>query len=123
MPPVISNPWPDAPPARPQLPSASRRLAAGALRPLVRGGLLVVLLVLTGETLRITLGSNFHTVVPERCYRSAQPSATSLGRTIHAHGVRTVINLRGQNDGETWYQEEAVAIAEAGAALVSLDIR
>ncbi len=54
----------------------------------------------------VVLGSNFHTVAPGRCYRAAQPSAHSLETLVREYGIQSVINLRGPNPGEDWYDEE-----------------
>jgi protein tyrosine phosphatase (PTP) superfamily phosphohydrolase (DUF442 family) len=54
---------------------------------------------------RIAFGGNFHTVVEGQVYRSAQPSGPGLEKLVAAHGIRTVINLRG-DDTAPWYYEE-----------------
>jgi hypothetical protein len=38
---------------------------------------------------------NFHTVIPNEVYRSAQPSPAALDHWITEFGLRSVINLRG----------------------------
>jgi protein-tyrosine phosphatase len=82
--------------------------------PLFRGALLGLLVMLLAETARVFLGSNFHTVVPHRCYRSGQPTPQWLGDVTNAVGIRTVINLRGANnpEEELWYQPEKDAAAQ-----------
>jgi hypothetical protein len=54
----------------------------------------------------ILLGPNFHTVIPGRVYRCAQPDGSRLEKLIHALGVRTVVNLRGCCDPLPWYLEQ-----------------
>lgn len=49
---------------------------------------------------------NFHPVVQGEVYRSAQPSREQLSRYVRQHGIRTVINLRGANVGDDWYDDE-----------------
>ena len=70
--------------APPSVASVGRRLP-------VRRGLVLaaalVLLPLSFEFYRVTLGSNFHTVVPGRIYRCSQPSAEDLERMIADQGV------------------------------------
>jgi protein-tyrosine phosphatase len=62
------------------------------------------------EVVRVTLGSNFHAVVEGRCYRAAQPSGASLENYVRTYGIRTVLNLRGDNKTEDWFvQEEEIA--------------
>jgi protein tyrosine phosphatase (PTP) superfamily phosphohydrolase (DUF442 family) len=65
-----------------------------------------LLLAVGAEVGRIVVGDNFHTVVPGRVYRCAQPSGAALERIIRAHGIRTVINLRGCSVPAAWYLDE-----------------
>src|SRR5262249_47597528 len=86
---------------------------AGAFRrhPLVRwvvlGCVAAALAPVGAEAYRVMLGSNFHAVVPGRIYRVSQPSAAMLEELIARHGIRTVINLRGNCDPFPWYLEES----------------
>lgn len=52
------------------------------------------------------LTGNFATVVPGEVYRSAQLSNTLMNRDVRRYGIRTIINLRGANPGEHWYDKE-----------------
>ncbi len=74
------------------------------------------LILLTGLTLAGYVGylqftGNFHTVVAGQFYRSAQPSPSQLERYIREHGIKTVINLRGDSGHAKWWAEE-VAVSE-----------
>jgi protein tyrosine phosphatase (PTP) superfamily phosphohydrolase (DUF442 family) len=60
----------------------------------------------------IVFGGNFHTVLPGKLYRSAQPSTAELRNLVAAYHIRTVINLRGDNTDQ-WYWDEH----EAGRSL------
>jgi len=52
--------------------------------------------------------------------RSGQPSAADL-RSLHAqHGIRTVINLRGEEDGRPWFEAEREAVSAIGARWVHI---
>jgi protein tyrosine phosphatase (PTP) superfamily phosphohydrolase (DUF442 family) len=82
--------------------------------PGVRAAALAMLVMLVAEILRVFAGSNFDAVAPGRCYRSAQPTARWLRSLLHTHGIRAVVNLRGDNRGTAWYREE-VAAAAGGA--------
>jgi protein tyrosine/serine phosphatase len=42
------------------------------------------------------INNNFWTVVPRRLYRSAHPTPGQLAAFTRAHGLKTLINLRGQ---------------------------
>jgi hypothetical protein len=61
------------------------------------------------EAARVFAGSNEHTVIPGRVYRSAQMSRQKLERTIAEKKIRTVINLRGCCPNMPWYLNEARA--------------
>jgi len=61
------------------------------------------------EAARVFAGSNEHTVIPGRVYRSAQMSREKLERTINEKKIRTVINLRGCCPNMPWYLNEARA--------------
>ena len=49
---------------------------------------------------------NFHPITPGEAYRSAQLDQDELEYYIRKFEIRSVINLRGKNDGESWYREE-----------------
>lgn len=76
------------------------------LRTLGLGGFVGALLALAWYVYYVLLGSNFHTVIPGQVYRSAQLSAAALEQFIRAKHIRTVVNLRGCCDPETWYRDE-----------------
>ncbi|MFT4151866.1 MAG: tyrosine-protein phosphatase [Paracoccaceae bacterium] len=58
-------------------------------------------------------GGNFHTVLAGEVYRSAQPSAKELDEWTRAHGIRSVLNLRGASD-QPWYRDEVAAAGRLG---------
>ena len=61
-------------------------------------------------SLCLQLGGNFHTVVPGELYRSAQPTAAMIAEYQQNYGIKTIVNLRGENIGSGWYDAE---VAEA----------
>jgi protein tyrosine/serine phosphatase len=63
------------------------------------------------------LPSNFHVLDPGRAYRSAQPDDETLRGVIAQYGIRTVVNLRGTNPGDAWYDTEAAVCQELGVTL------
>jgi protein tyrosine phosphatase (PTP) superfamily phosphohydrolase (DUF442 family) len=73
------------------------------------GAIAGLLAVVGYEAAQGTLGGNFHTVIPGQVFRSAQPSARWLGQLVQDHGIRTVINLRGNGAPTEWYMEECRA--------------
>lgn len=62
----------------------------------------------------LDLPYNFHWVVPDEAARSAQAYAGFLGPFLQAHGIRTLINLRGSNPRHLWWRYETRACARAG---------
>lgn len=75
-------------------------------KPWLRGCAVGVLLVIGIIAIDGTLGGNFHTVVPGRIFRCAQPSAGELETIIREHDIRTVVNLRGCCAPLDWYIDE-----------------
>lgn len=71
----------------------------------------------TSYTANAIFRNNFHAVVPGRLYRSAQMPRDELIDTIRKHGIKTVIDLRLNDDApdETGFTEAAAA-RQAGAA-------
>jgi protein tyrosine/serine phosphatase len=57
---------------------------------------------------------NFDEVVPGQYYRSAQPNAAKLKKYIERHGIRSVLNLRGNNSRHKWYRDEVTITAAHG---------
>jgi len=62
----------------------------------------------------LQFSGNFHTVVAGEFYRSAQPSAKQLQKYVAEHGIRTVINLRGEAEASRWYRDEVATTQELG---------
>ena len=85
---------------------------------IVRGLVLALLLVGGAETARTAFGSNFHTVVPGRCYRCSQPSPTNLRLLARTFGIRSIINLRGVEEDRVWYQRERAIAGELGMRMI-----
>ncbi len=70
------------------------------------GGVLAVVLVSGAYLLGIQLNGNIHETVPGVLYRSAQVSPEQLASYREKYGIRSVLNLRGENVGEPWYDQE-----------------
>lgn len=82
-----------------------------------RHGLLVIGLVLMGTTAGLgilQLLGNKHEVVPGQFYRSAQLGPAELQSYVQAHHIHTVLNLRGDNTGAPWYDDELAASKALG---------
>lgn len=74
-----------------------------------------MLLLACGDIPLLTQGElppNFHTLDPGMAYRSGQFNGDQLVAAVELYGIRTVINLRGANPGEPWYDEE-IEVSEA----------
>ena len=65
---------------------------------------------------------NHHMVVEGQLYRSAQLNGQEFGEEIEAHHIRTVLNLRGANPRDGWYQDEVAATRTHGAAHYDVEI-
>jgi protein tyrosine phosphatase (PTP) superfamily phosphohydrolase (DUF442 family) len=63
---------------------------------------------------------NFHEVEPGRAYRCAQVRPETLQYIVNNYCVRTVINLRGENDYQEWYQLERLACESLGVKLIDI---
>lgn len=89
----------------------TRRFSRRNLFRLVGAG---TLLGMSAEAGRVLFGSNEHTVIPGKVYRTAQLSQQRLERAIEEKQIRTVINLRGLGPDQGWYLEEARATHAKG---------
>jgi hypothetical protein len=89
---------------------------------------LVLLLVLALVAMPASLvawrrtSGNFGVVIENRVFRSAQLDSPALTRTVRAHGIKTVLNLRGPNPSEDWYRNELGATLRAGAVQVDVPL-
>lgn len=64
-----------------------------------------------GWALGLHVTGNIHVVEPRALYRSAQLTGQDLDAVINQYGIRTVINLRGDNTGASWYDDE-ISVAQ-----------
>lgn len=78
--------------------------------------LLVGLALATGGCTRVLF--NFGAVVEGELYRSSQPSPLFLRWAVARHGIRTLVNLRGDTEGF-----ESAFAARHGLRLYSFDLR
>lgn len=60
---------------------------------------------------------NFHALEEGKAYRSAQPREDELRYMVDKYGIRTVINLRGENTGKSWYDTEAAVCHDENVVL------
>jgi protein tyrosine phosphatase (PTP) superfamily phosphohydrolase (DUF442 family) len=92
-------------------PPSSRRFSRRNLLRLVGAGAIAGF---SAETARVLFGSNEHTVIPGKVYRTAQLTQEKLERVIAEKQIRTVVNLRGVGPDQNWYLAEARATHAAG---------
>ena len=50
--------------------------------------------------------SNFHSIITKKVYRSGQLSPVLIDHVLTHYKIKTIINLRGQNETQRWYQQE-----------------
>ena len=90
---------------KPRLKTVGRRLVSVLFLPVIAAASFVFYEVSHG---------NFHVVSPGRIYRSAQMDAEGLDRAIREHGIKSILNLRGQNPSQEWYRAETNAAGRLG---------
>ena len=84
--------------------------------------LLLVMALFVIEVVRTFVGRNFRCVIAGKCYRSGQPSDAFLEELQRTHGIRSILNLRDENLGEPWYEEEKKAAERLGIKLVNVGL-
>ncbi|MBS7556441.1 dual specificity protein phosphatase family protein [Ancylobacter dichloromethanicus] len=90
-----------------------RRVGIGLLGVLAMGGAYLGALQLTG---------NFNTVVAGEFYRSGQLSPAQIADYVQTYGIKTIINLRGDNTGRAWYDAELVEANRLNVAHLNFGI-
>ncbi len=90
------------------------------LRPILRGCLVGLIVVVVGELGYLLLGPNFRPVIPGRVYRSARLSAGNLAQAVQDYGIRTVINLRGCCEPAPWYLEQSRVLNQLDVSMEDL---
>jgi len=63
---------------------------------------------------------NFHVVEKNKLYRCAQLSPDILDRYMKQFSIRTVVNLRGNNPKEAWWQLEKEVVERHGAQFFNI---
>ncbi len=65
---------------------------------------------------------NFHVVSPEQVYRSRQLDGLELASVARRYGIKSILNLRGRNQGDRWYRDEAATSERFGMRLFDYPI-
>ncbi|HEY0549612.1 MAG TPA: tyrosine-protein phosphatase [Verrucomicrobiae bacterium] len=63
-------------------------------------------LALGAHVAHIFYTDNFHSVVPGQVFRSGQMSPVGLASCIRLHGIRSIVNLRGEHPECQWFRDE-----------------
>ncbi len=88
---------------------ARRKMLRGAI-----AGVLMAGALFGGYIGYLQLSGNFHSVISGELYRSAQLSPAQLERHVRDHGIKTIINLRGENVNAQWYNTEIATAQKLG---------
>jgi protein tyrosine/serine phosphatase len=62
----------------------------------------------------LQLTGNFNTVIKGELYRSGQISPQQLKDYVAEYGIKTIVNLRGDNHGDDWYETEVAQSRDLG---------
>lgn len=76
-------------------------------------GLAAAVTALSAYLTHLHLSGNFHEVVAEELYRSAQVTAEDIFNYRSRYGIGSILNLRGASD-DGWYVEETAAADRLG---------
>ena len=82
--------------------------------------LLFVLLALAGAYAYVHVGGNFHEVEKGVVYRSSWLGSEKLEQAVDRLGVKSVLNLCGEQPGVAWYEGEVEVSRRRGVKFVSL---
>jgi len=81
-----------------------------------------ILAVLVGLYLHVKSNFNLHAVEAGLVYRSGQLSPARLASLVRDAGIRSVINLRGEQVGVEWYNQELSITQALGVTLINYPI-
>lgn len=99
------------------------RLPLPPRRRVVRAAAIVAVLAASIFCFLLYIGlfwGNIRVVEPGRAYRSAQLEPARLSELIKAHGIRTVISLKGGTLKQEWYRRENAVCRRNGASLYQI---
>lgn len=73
---------------------------------LISYALLIFIFLFGGGYFIVQHDGNVHVVEEGKVYRSAQLDKSSLRDVISRNGIKSILNLRGNNTGHDWYDNE-----------------
>ena len=85
-------------------------------------GLIGTFLVVGSFVLFQTWMHNFHEVIPGELYRSGQFQKGDVKKYVQRYGIHSIINLRGQNPGKTWYDNEVAESQKTGVTHIDFSM-
>lgn len=72
---------------------------------------------------KILATNNFHTVVPGEVYRSAQVDEEEIAYYKNNYHIKSIINLRGEEPGSEWYDDEIAQSSKMGITHLNFPMR
>jgi protein tyrosine/serine phosphatase len=69
-----------------------------------------------GWALGLQIVGNVHVVEDGLVFRAAQLNGSRLASLLETYGIKSVINLRGENHGSVWYEDEIAVTASHGVS-------
>lgn len=82
--------------------------------------LLIILFSLCIIYLYFHFYANFHTIIPNKYYRSAELTHQQFINIIDKYHIKSVINLRGKNPKYGWYQTESNTLKQLHTHLYNI---
>lgn len=79
-------------------------------------------LILYASVSLTLLSCRVGTVDPGVIYRSPQLDKAEFQQVIDEKGIKTIINLRGENPGEKWYKDEKEVAEKNGVTLINISM-
>ncbi|MGE6741871.1 tyrosine-protein phosphatase [Allorhizobium pseudoryzae] len=70
----------------------------------------------------LQLSGNFSPVIAGEVYRSNQPTPARLRSYAEHQKIRSIINLRGRNEGRDWYDKEVATARDLGIVHIDFGI-
>ncbi|MFQ0815124.1 protein tyrosine phosphatase [Brucella anthropi] len=84
--------------------------------------LLIGASVMGGYLYTLQYKGNVHTIVTGEAYRSNQPDPARIASLQKLYGIKTIINLRGDEPGSKWYDDEIAASKALGINHVDFEM-
>jgi undecaprenyl-diphosphatase len=82
----------------------------------------VLLVLYAAYSLYFAEQGNFYAITPGSAYRSAQLDRDELEHYIKKHRIKSILNLRNDSAGSSWYAEETKISAEHQLAYYSVPL-